>query len=579
MKAPPGASGSKSVNAHSSETPAEASCCPVTRQRWADRSESLAAALVLLPFAIVCLATAGFATGFGIQTWYGPVAVGISLAFLCYGARRQPAEAVLRGGMLLGSVVIALCLGGLWGDLSFDSINYHQPCGAELRHGWNPWAEPSPGVFASDNIWVNHYPQASWINAAAATLVTGRIDTGKWINFVLAASAALAVFALLLRATRVKRGMAALLALLVAANPVTLCQIHTFYLDGTLGAAVTVFIAGLWFIIGLRRRSGWWLAAPALLLLINLKHTGVAYAVLLCATAVLAEGWSAGWQKAGKLGFALFALGIAGVGFLGYAPYVKNLRAGLHIFHPVLGVKMMDDFMGVRMTPNLPTNRVGAFFVSHFARADYPDHVARPAVSKFPFAISINECRPWDSPDVKTGGFGPLYGALMILSAGGAVALALSRRRARLGVALIAGAGLGIGIFCHDQAWWARYAPQAWLLVWIVPVVALDLPGRAWVIWRGCVLFLGVVNCGIVLIGSTAGQRSFSTRLDRVLTQAAEALPVALQVRRFPILAERFRERGIPFVMLEGDAAQGVVRHPIIGEDPECYWIKVPAAK
>jgi hypothetical protein len=54
---------------------------------------------------------------------------------------------------------------------------------------------------------------------------------------------------------------------------------------------------------------------------------------------------------------------------------------------------------------------------------------------------------------------------------------------------------------------------------------------------------------------------------------------VALQVQRFPIIAERFKERGIPFVLLEGEAGPGAVRHPIVGQDPVCYWIKAPAPK
>jgi hypothetical protein len=275
-----------------------------------------------------------------------------------------------------------------------------------------------------------------------------------------------------------------------------------------------------------------------------------------------------------NLGGGLFALGITGLVLIGYAPYVKNLRAGLHVFHPVLGADKLEDSIGVRMTPNLPSNRVGAFFVSHMSRSDYPAHVAQPAVAKFPFAISRDECRPWYSTDAKNGGFGPWYGALMIVSAGGAIALALSRRMMRLGVALILGAGLCLSIFCHDQTWWPRFVPQAWLLVWIVPAVGLDLPGKAWRVWRAGVLFLGLVNCSIIVVGSLKGQWLFSSQFDRVLTQAAEAAPVALQVQRFPILAERFKERGIPFVLLEGDAAPGLVRHPIIGQDSVCYWVK-----
>lgn len=545
------------------------------REQLARRYEVLAAALVLVPGLILLLSVCGFAAGRAMQVWYAPVALLAGLVFAGFSTR------AIREGFLRVVVFSSVIGASLWlavrlGDISFDSLNYHQSAVAELRHGWNPWQGPSSGRFASEHIWVDNYPQASWINAASAVLVTGRIDSGKWINFAFAAAAGFAVFALLLRATGASVRAALALAVVAAANPVTLCQINTFYVDGVLGASIVVLAAGLWQVAGLGRRFGWWLAAPSLLLLMNFKHTGVAYGVFLCAGAVALRVWSTDWRKGLATGLALLALGLAGLGFFGYAPYGKNVRQGLHVFHPVLGANRIVDFMGDRKTPNLPDNRVLAFAASHFARSDYPDHIARPAVWKFPLMIYPAELAPWYSPDVKSGGYGPWYGALLLASAGGFAALIISRRRYRALAVLGFGAAVGAGVFCHEYAWWARYAPQAWLFVWMVPAVVLDLPGKAWTWFRVCVLGMGLVSCAIILAVAFFKQGNFSRELGRRIDAAARSAPVALHLDRFPVLAERFSERGIPFVVLKDDAPPEAVRELLLGGNPAVYWVGQP---
>lgn len=545
------------------------------REQLARRYEVLSAALVLVPGVILLLSVCGFAAGRAMQVWYAPVALLAGLVFAGFSTRAIR-EGVLRAVVFLSVIGASLWLAVRLGDISFDSLNYHQSAVAELRHGWNPWQGPSSGRFANEPTWVDNYPQASWINAASAVLVTGRIDSGKWINFAFAAAAGFAVFALLLRATGASVRAALALAVVAAANPVTLCQINTFYVDGTLGASMVVLAAGLWQVAGLGRRFGWWLAAPSLLLLMNFKHTGVAYGVFLCAGAVALRVWSADWRKGLATGLTLLALGLAGLGFFGYAPYGKNVRHGLHVFHPVLGAKRIEDFMGDRRTPNLPENRVLAFVASQFARSDYPDHIARPAAWKFPLMVYPAELSTWYSADVKSGGYGPWYGALVLASAGGLAALIIRRRRRQTLAVLGLGAAVGAGVFCHEYAWWARYAPQAWLFVWMVPAVVLDLPGKAWTWFRVCVLGMGLANCAIILVVAFVMQGNFSEELDRRLDATAKAAPVALQFDRFPVLTERFRERGIPFVVLKGDAPPEAVREPLVGGNPAVYWVRQP---
>jgi hypothetical protein len=563
------------MNTHDAAPAAHDEARPDARELMARRCEVLAAALVLVPGVILLLSVCGFAAGLAMQAWYAPAAL-LAGVFFVGSSSRAARERVLRAVLFLGVLGASLWLAVRLGDTSFDSLNYHQSAVAELHHGWNPWQGPSTGRFASERTWVDNYPQASWINAASAVLVTGRIDSGKWINFAFAAAAGFAVFALLLRATGASVRAALALAVVAAANPVTLCQMNTFYVDGTLGASILVLTAGLWLAAGLGRSFGWWLVAPSLLLLINFKHTGVAYGVFLCAGAVALRVWCTDWRKGLSTGLALLALGVAGLGFLGYAPYGKNVRQGLHVFHPVLGANRIMDFMGERKTPNISDNRVLAFASSMFARSDYPDHVARPATWKFPLMVYPSELSTWYSPDVKSGGYGPWYGALLLASTGGFAALIISRRRVRALAVLGIGTAVGAGVFCHEYAWWARYAPQGWLFASIVPAIILDLPGKAWAWFRTCVLGLGVANCAIILVVAFMKQGDFSEELDRRLDAAAQSAPVALHLDRFPVMAERFRERGIPFVVIEGDAPPGAVREPLMGGNPAVYWVRQP---
>lgn len=556
-------------------SPSAGKSASASRDLFAERCESIAAALVLVPCFIFLLTVTGFAAGSGLQAWYGPAALIAGMAFVVWRSR-SVGETTIRLVVLWVVVGASLWLGARLGDTSFDSINYHQSAVSELRHGWNPWHGQSSGRFASERTWVDNYPQASWINAAAAGLLTGRIDSGKWINFVFAAASFLAVFALLLRATRASATFAVVLAFIAAANPVTLCQMNTFYVDGTVAASVTVLIAGLWLVAALGRASGWWLVAPALLLLMNFKHTGIAYGMFLSAGAVGLRISHANWRKSLSTGLALLAIGLTGLGFFGYAPYVKNVLEGRHVFHPVLGAERIDDFMGERKTPNLPGNRFLDFVVSHFARSDYPDHRARPAQAKFPFMVYRSELIPWYSTDVKSGGYGPLYGALLLASAGGLAALIFTKRRSRVLAVLGLVAALGAGVFCHEFAWWARYAPQGWLLACIVPAIVLDLREPGWRCFRIGVLGIGGVNCAILLVATFVLQGRIARDLNLDLDAAARSAPVVLRLDRFPVLAERFRERGIPFVITSEEAPGGVERHPIIRGNPEVYWFKKP---
>lgn len=545
---------------------------PTVRIVWSERLETLVAALVLFPAVIATLACAGFAWNEPIRASYGLLAAAMCAAFVGWRHRAEPGVAA---GIFLsvgGVVIVGGLLGLALADVSYDGLYYHQGAVMELARGWNPWRAPASGAFHVETLWVDFYPKSAWENSAMAELLTERIDTGKWLQVVLATSALLSAFVALLRVEAISVRRALLAAALLAANPVLLCQWHTFYVDGMMASLALVAASGLWLVVGHRRAAGAWVAIPALLLMMSTKQTGVLMAVVLCAFAV---GWQvkrAGWKSGRRLGFALLAAGVFGVGFLGFSPYVQNVAAGRHVFHPLLGAQKYD-MLGPRRPPNLPASRIGAFFAAQFAESRRPEHVAQPVRWKIPFAFSGDELWPWELPDVKAGAFGPWYGALLCGAFAGMLALFKRRDRSRLVLVVSLTLAVALMVFDHDLCWWARYVPLAWWWAWIVLLVTLDLNGRGWSWWRNAMLALGVVNCSLIAVTSVIGRARSAHEFRLRLEAAKSAQPIYFHAGHFPVLAERLREAKIEFTVLRDDAPPDA-RHLFLDSEPDAYWTR-----
>jgi hypothetical protein len=545
------------------------------RETWSNRLETFAAIIILFPALILVLATGGFMVGVPLQQGY-PVAAGLGCAivayFLCHRNTRESISVLFAAAGVVG---IGLGWGTLFFDLSFDGLYYHQGAIAELSHGWNPWRTAPSGEFHNWTVWAEFYPKGIWIQAALANIIFGNIDAGRWINFLILVATSAAVFSVLLRSTRASLPIAAITTLLVCANPVTLTQFNTFYVDGLVGSLVTLMLCALWLVVQHRRSRAWWILGPALLLLLNTKQTGVVYGVILCSFALLATIWQRGWRSGLHLGAPLLLIGIIGIGWCGFSPYGKNLTAGLHVFHPLLGEHKLE-MEAARRPPNLPHNRIGAFVLSQSARSAHPSHAAKLATWKFPLAINANELSPWVSPDVKTGGFGPWYGALLLGSLGGGIAMVIGRRWRRLKVTLALGFSVTLMVICHDLCWWARYVPQGWLLVWIVPIATLDLPGKLWRRWRGTMFVIAALNCGLIISVAFVNQFERTNKFSRNLDEAKVAAPVEFYSHSFPVLIERFRQRNIPVTKLTIEAPPDHTRHHLLHGNTDAYWVKAP---
>jgi hypothetical protein len=507
-------------------------------------------AILTFLFLIVAISELGWALGMPIRGYVLPTALVGSCLVTGWGARsyfRRPLRVtVVVAALLVLLVAAATGISGAFYDVSYDGQAYHQEGVYQLAHGWNPLSTryDSP-VSAFRNIIMNHYPKGPWIVAASMYRITGHIETGKFASLLLVCAAfsmALAAFA----GWRKKlSAWPVAMAVLVAANPVALCQILTFYVDGQM---VSLFVC-LAALCSLSVADGnLWvdlLLFEAAVLIIQVKFTGLVYVTILFAgyLGLLA------WQKLPlrkPFYTAVLALGL-GTCVFGMNPYVFNILENGHPFYPFFGKGDLPNFSVRNDTPPefWEANRMAILAASVFSRSRVwpPESMLKP-----PWHVDGSEWRQFQEPDVRTGGFGPLFPAALVLSLA-FLAIRLWRGGAAPWIATAIVLIIITSVLPVSACWWARYAPQ----VWLIPLVALAPLGGAVekAHWRRLswlvLLILSVNVAGIARV-------NFRANLDATRDVAASLVDLRSQVP-FKIAfgnlrSTRFRlqEAGIPFI-------------------------------
>jgi hypothetical protein len=215
---------------------------------------------------------------------------------------------------------------------------------------------------------------------------------------------------------------------------------------------------------------------------------------------------------------------------------------------------------------------VTRFVVSNFSASE----TVRPHMEtrlKFPLWIEPVERRGLYGADLESGGFGPLYGASLLLGAIGlAVLWAHRSMRSAAALVLLAASCLVASMFVHAETWWARYVPQAWLLPLLVAVPSLASPMRSLRWWIGAgVVALTVVN--LLVVGANVGWRQAKYAFEnRSALQQMSAQPVEVYFGQFRALRRRLSEAGVEFRTLSAppDGASGL--HPFPAPGQQASW-------
>jgi hypothetical protein len=556
-----------------------------TAPRWALIAGG--SVLVLLG-AVYVAALVGFALGASLSGWVALPGLAAQIAFVFLAWREADGRGVA-GRTVLTLVVCWFVLLGLGlaasrvVDVSTDGRHYHGESIWALDEGWNPVRDP-PLRFAPGNpeIWSNSYPKASWVLEATVIKLGGDFESSKLVNAALMLASALIAFALLAEAG-LGRWTSAVVAVVLALNPVASFELGSHMVDGIVASLclMSIALALLWLWKGSRLA----VIAPlgaSILLLVNVKFTGVLVAVLIVGGVLAIGGVAArlGWRRiVGMLAVLGATVGVSVIVF-GFNPYVTNTLRHDSPLYPVAGPnsRTIDErFFTGSMRDQSSIERLVRSVTSSSVSGDEP-HL------KLPLTFTRSEWSVFRGSGARFGGFGPFFSGAFILAFIGALAVLvlLVRRRVTLssrawGLVGATGCCL-VSVLIMPDSFVSRFAPQLWLVagfafaVMLLVRVSVVLKAIAWI---GVVILL-VNGLGVAGVSSLWNIRH--TNRDHASVRALKALPVPLDAE-FGVWpqaeARRLRDHGIRYQRVAHVSCKGARWFP----DAQSLGLVVNATK
>jgi hypothetical protein len=439
-------------------------------------------------------------------------------------------------------------------DQSWDSTAYHQEAILQMVDGWPEFPDKLPASTPYDTK-IDTYPKAVWIISASIYSATSSLEGAKLMQVVLFACAFLFLFAALLQASGVSPMGALLIAAAAALNPVVIYQSLTFYVDGQISSLVTALLGlSLLMLAGVRRHQLLLLAA-LIVLMINTKQTGIVYAgILTMALLGLIYMHRREWFK--RTLIAAVIGGLLGLGVFGYSPYVTNtINHGNPVF-PILGREGVDFEQGHRPPGFDEMNGVNRLLRSTFSEPTVPKDA--PSVLRIPFTMTQdNHISSFWGADVRLGGWGVLFSGALTLSLLGLLLLSFVPRKPRTAGLVLLGA-IAVSVLVNPEAWWARFAPQ-WYLVALIPGALLlfgtRLPVRAFGLMIVLVL---LVNSSLVAYTYYPFNKELTTKHHDFLKLIVDLnLPITVYFGAFPSNRIRLQEAGISYQAVESASQLG----------------------
>ena len=483
------------------------------------------------------IATLGlFAIGMSITTWHGIAFVlpALGAGYLALTGS-SPVLRVKKSAVVLG-INLAACgllalIGAQFDDLSVDGMNARIESVLSLSAGWNPVKDPSfqEGIklgetnpYLKGSFVVQSGYQYSFGNLLAAYLaqVSGNLNAGKAITPILMFASFGIVFGAL-TVLCIPQGWATALAGLVALNPVAISQSSTYYIDGHTGSLfASMLFSALRLLVTGVTADGLIALVVAFLGLSASKTSGLFYGVIIDVVFLVFYALTHLKNLRPMLIFvAISALITWPVGMLfrkvgGFPALTPEYL--ISATNPATsGYGVGKNSFGLDAMVKL--DRLQIFVMSYFAPTEI---VADRVKTKFPFALNRRELSVFEdlTPDARAGGFGPLYGGCLLVALGSLGLILLGSPPPFVTLFPILPVILSVGL---TQTWWARWAPQGWLIpaTLMVPVLCslvTGQSGRRWVL-PGLVLFSGLLNSLLILIfysvGCVKAQRVLNSQL------------------------------------------------------------------
>ena len=437
------------------------------RSIYVSRQYSIAFFLLATAVVIQLFSVLLFAFNISISRFHFPVVLLITYLLVVYLGRHElktlgdNIKFFAKASIIL---VISLVFACQFIDFSFDGQSYHIPAMIALASGWNPllsahlvdW-NPLFVQESGTELFIDHYPLGSWILAATVYKTTGLIESGKAFNIIYMFALYLIAIDFLNRICNCTSFKRYLLAGLISLNPIIICQMNTFYIDGQLAALISMaIILSIDFLCFKTYRTAI-LLGLVIISLINVKMTGLVYASIIGASIFL--GLLVLRHPPWRFTGTFLTAWLIAVLIVGFHPYVSNTIQHKTPFYPI-GVDIKNPLENQEASLFLEKNRLEKLLYSLAGRKNTP--LGIPEL-KSPIYISKSDSWQFEGPDISFGAFGPLF-LLVTLELLVISAFVLVKER-KINVFFMFGLALILTTMAPiSELWKARYAPQLWLL-------------------------------------------------------------------------------------------------------------------
>ena len=518
----------------------------------------------------MCFAQLGIMLSLLIGRWgiAGVAPVALVLALLLGGLLGQHMRIGGRWriwplGLALGVMALALAISAFYFDLSYDGQWYHQLGVYTIAQDWNPLTEPMRDFRPQLHTSVRYFAKGPWYVAAAIYETAGCFEAGKCSTVLSWGMMGLAVFAACLD-WGLRRRYAAVIALVVALNPVVMSELTTYMVDGIMVASLTTVVAALFSSMLRPQPVVIWVGCMATILSINAKFTGLVYLVFVFAAGGL---WCLLRRRQWMLaycGWVVLAL-LLGTVVFGYNPYVTNTIYRHQPFYPILGSR---DFP-VKISPQgdvnerweTPKNMAGRSRFVHFGYAIFgrPGNQPYPSATNgkpelnaqlmWPFTARPADLHYYNYHETRVAGFGPFFSGALLISLSLAAWLLIQSKSSRLAL-MLAGLTIVGSLLISVDLWWPRLGPQLWVLP-ILPAIFVfwdarssRVMGAAWLL-----MVLLLVNAGIVAGVHLTWETKASLKLRQQLTELRQSgKEIEICFNKFTRSGEeRLKAWGIPY--------------------------------
>jgi hypothetical protein len=387
--------------------------------------------------------------------------LGLALAFYVSRRLSNTKKALLALALTVFLLFFSLSTSNLFFDISVDGTWYHQDAILELENNFDFLKSSLQGKAP---LYTNNYPKLSWFYSASIYELTRNIHYGKSLNFLLMFALWLTAYSALTNLSKVVR---ILFATILTVNPIIVAQIFTHYVDGAMAGFLSISILGLYGFFWSRKSIDFLvIAILGMVGCAALKQTGFVFSLIIALATVY-------WVfKIRPVPLSSIAKPVIYVPTLVIAvllivnPYFKNFMEGKHIFHPSMGEEKAEGLISGQITKQFyEMNRFSKLIMSSLGETDNRiQNIAQPFPAvKFPFTVSKSEIEYSGHVDARWGGWGPLFGGVLLVTIGCLLFRAYRVTEYKEFILLLAFLSI-----INPEAWWARLNPQLFTFTVIV---------------------------------------------------------------------------------------------------------------